>query len=114
MHPKFSPHNIPKLPTEAIAIIGCLLSGEIEGYENVYMVEVKLDYPLNHIKNGTDGFIIHTNVNQELNAAKHLWSHEWAVVHKEYRHLKNANINVLKQKVKEYLDKLAKEKEITA
>jgi hypothetical protein len=98
---------VAQLPQEAIALLSILLSGEIETYENAYMAEVKLDNPLEHIKTGDDGFIIHDKLGQERSAAKHLWNTDWVVVHKkDLSNLSEYEQQSLKRIAKEYINKI--------
>lgn len=101
-----APNRISNLPQEAIALLSCLLSGEIKDYENAYMAEVKLDNPLEHIKNGGDGFIIHNSIGQEKSLALHLWDINWIVIHKnDFSSLSDNEKQHLKKIAKEYLEK---------
>jgi hypothetical protein len=75
-------HNIDKLPLEAVGMIYYLLAGKIEGFENAYMAEVKLDDPLKHIKNGDEYFIIYQDISEYQKHAKHLGDKDWASIHK--------------------------------
>jgi len=75
-------HNVDKLPLEVVAMVNLLLKGEIEGLEDAYMVEIKLDDPLKHIEEGNEFFIIHTSGDQYQSHAEHAWDPEWAVLHK--------------------------------
>ena len=106
INPKQKQFYITQLPQEAIAILSCLFSGEIESYENAYMAEVKLDKPLEHIKNGGDGFIIHTNDEQLKSSAKYLNDPNWVVVHKsDMSMVSDYEKQNLKRIAKEYVEK---------
>ena len=76
-------YNIDKLPLEVVGMLSLLFKGEIEGFENAYMVEIKLDDPMKHIKDGDDCFIIHQSLDQYMSHAEHVFDKEWAVVHKQ-------------------------------
>lgn len=76
-------YNIDKLPLEVVGMLDILFRGKLEGFENVYMVEIKLDAPMQHIKDGDESFIMYQSLDQYMNHAKHLWDKEWAVVHKK-------------------------------
>jgi hypothetical protein len=75
-------YNIDKLPLEVVGMIYFLFKGEIEGYDNAYMVEIKLDNPIELIKEEKDNFIIHRGNEQYQSSAIHLWDEEWAVLYK--------------------------------
>jgi hypothetical protein len=101
---------VAQLPQDAIALLSILLSGEIETYENAYMAEIKLDNPLEHIKTGSDGFIIHDKIGQERSAAKHLWDTDWVVVHKkDLSSLSEYEKQNLKRIAREYVNKTAED-----
>jgi hypothetical protein len=76
-------YNIDKLPLEVVGMLNILFRGEMEGFENAYMAEIKLDDPIKHIKDGDEFFIIHQSLDQYMSNAKHLFDKEWAVVHKK-------------------------------
>lgn len=93
---------ITQLPIEALSLIYMLLLGKIESYENAYMAEIRLDKPLEHIKTGGDGFIIHTGIGQERSLAKHLNDINWVVIHKN-------DISIISDSDRQNLEKIAKE-----
>lgn len=76
-------NNIDKLPLEVVGIFNVLFKGEIEGFEDAYMVEVKLDDPIKHVKDGDEFFIIHQDIAQYKYHAEHMWDNDWAVMHKD-------------------------------
>ena len=76
-------NNIDKLPLEVIGMMSILFKGEIEGFENAYMVEIKIDDPIKHIKEGNEFFIIHQSIDQYLSNATYMWDKDWAVFHKQ-------------------------------
>jgi len=98
-------NDFEKLPPETIGIIYLLLNGKIEDYNDVYMVEIKKDDPLKHIKEENENFIIHNHPNQYRNKAKHLYDNEWIVVHREdCKILENINHNAINEIVKKYIN----------
>ena len=76
-------YNIDKLPLEVVGMLDILFRGEFEGYKDVYMVEVKIDDPMKHIKEGDEFFIMHKSIDQYIHHAEHLFDKEWAVIHKK-------------------------------
>lgn len=106
MNQKQKHFYITKLPQEAIALLFCLLSGEIEECKDIYMIEIKLDKPLDYIKNGGDGILIHTNVNQERNAAQNLFNPDWVVIHKrDFDDIQEHDKHNLKRIAKDYVNR---------
>ena len=96
-------NNIDKLPLEAVGMIYYLLKGEIEGFEDAYMVEIKLDDPIKHIKEGGEDLVIHQSIDQYKNHAEHLWDTDWAIVHKEiFKNLTNVNEKRFKTLLENY------------
>ena len=71
-----------KLPPKVLALLYPLLNGDVEGFEDVYMVEIKNDDPLKHIIDDDEFFIIHDHPNQFRSQAKHLFNTEWIVLYK--------------------------------
>ncbi len=98
-------YNIDKLPLEILAMINILFKGEIKGFEDVYMVEIKLDDPVKHIEQGGEGFIIHVGSNQYQSQAKHLWQDEWCVIHKSiFERITTIDEDRFTKLLKKYLD----------
>lgn len=98
-----STNNINKLPLEAVGMIYYLLKGEIEGFENAYMVEIKLDDPMKHIKEGDEDFIIHQSLDQYKNHAEHLWDTNWSTIHKEiFKNMTDVNEERFKTLLENY------------
>lgn len=75
-------YNIDKLPLEVVGMLDFLFKGKTEGFEDAYMVEIKLDDPIKHIKDGNEFFIIHSSIDQYESNAEHRWDYDWAVIHK--------------------------------
>jgi len=75
-------HGIDRLPLEVVGIFNILFKGKIEGFENAYMVEIKLDDPIKHIEEGGDSFIIHQSLDQYQSHAQHIGDYDWAIIHK--------------------------------
>ena len=95
-------HNIDKLPLEVVGMLDAVLSGEIGGFENVYMVEIKLDDPIKHIKNGDDCFIMHQSLDQYMHHALHKWDKEWAIMHRSIVNSTDIDKNRFKTLLKKY------------
>jgi hypothetical protein len=96
-----------KMPQDALTLIYPLLNGEIEGLEDIYMVEIKLDAPLKHIIDGDDYFILYSSPNQLMSSAKYLFDNNWATINKS-QFLKL--ITVTPEQVKNVLNKLTPDK----
>jgi hypothetical protein len=75
--------NYQNLTAEAFGFISILFSGKVPGFENAYMVELKIDDQLEHIRKGGEGFIIHQDGDGCKKNAFHLFDENWAVVHKD-------------------------------
>lgn len=100
-----------QLNTVVQAIIILLLHEQIEGYENAYMIELKLDNPLENIKTGgEDKFIIHTSLNQYHSSAKHRFDKNWIVVHKD-NYIKQSLNDIELSRIKNTLKPLFEKKE---
>ena len=97
-------YNIDKLPLEAIGMLSLLFDGAIEGFENAYMIEVKLDDPMKHIVDGDDCFIIHQSLDQYESHAKHLWDENWAVIHKKMFNMTAVDESRFETLIKAYLE----------
>ena len=95
-------YNVDKLPLEVVAMINLLFKGELEGFEDAYMVEVKINEPLKHIEEGNEFFIIHNGSHQYQSCAQHLWDEEWAVLHKSMFEKTN---NIDEDRFKKLLEK---------
>ena len=107
--------NIDKLPLEAVGMISVLFSGELEGFNDAYMVEIKLDDPIKHIKDGDDGFIIHQSIDQYQSHAEHRCDYEWAVIHKDtFKNLADADKTRFDTLLKKYFEtgEIAQKKEV--
>jgi len=97
-------YNIDKLPLEIVGMLNLLFNGAIDGFENAYMVEIKLDNPMEHIKNGGDNFLIHQSLDQYESHAKHLWDENWAVIHKKMFNLTVVDESRFETLIKKYLE----------
>jgi len=73
--------NLDKLSQDAKDLIALLFTMQT-GWTNTYMVEVKLDDPINNLLNGGDGLETHGG-NRSKCYAKHWDNSEWAIVHYE-------------------------------
>ncbi len=106
-------NNIDKLPLEAIGMFNILFQGKIEGFEDAYMVEVKIDDPIKHIEDGDEFFIIHQNMPQYQHHAEHLWDKNWAVMHKDTFRLTETDEDRFNILLKKYFEtgKIAEKKE---
>ncbi len=107
-------YNVDKLPLEVVGMINALLKGKLEGFDDAYMVEIKLDDPIKHIKDGDKFFIIHANGNEYQSNAKHLWEEDWAVIHKNmFKNMADADDIRFKTLLKKYFetDEIAQKKE---
>ena len=107
-------HNLDKLPLEAVGMIHFLFEGKIEGFENAYMVEIKLDDPIKHIEEGDEFFIIHQSTDQYQSHAEHKWDEEWAVMHKNmFAKMTEDSEKQFKTLLKKYFEtgKIAEKKE---
>lgn len=106
-------HNIDKLPLEVIGMIYFLFQGDIEGFENAYMVEIKLDNPTKHIEEGNE-FIIHQNIDQYKSHAEHVCDYDWAVIHKDmFKNIGDEDKKRFETLLKKYFEigKIAEKKE---
>lgn len=74
--------NLDKLSEEARSYIRAFFERVWVGWTLCYMVEVKLDDPINHLGDGGDGLIIHGG-NGSRSYAKHYGDPEWSVIHCE-------------------------------
>jgi hypothetical protein len=91
-----------------------LFKGELEGFENAYMVEVKIDDPVKHIKDGDEFFIIHQSINEYQSNAVNKWDKEWAIIHKSvFKNLADADEKRFETLLKKYFEteKIAEKKE---
>lgn len=107
-------YNIDKLPLEVVGMLNVLFKGKIEGFENAYMVEIKLDDPIKHIEEGDEFFIIHSSIDQYESNAEHCWDYDWAVIHKKmFKNLIEADEKRFETLLKKYFeaDKIAEKKE---
>ena len=105
--------NIDKLPLEAVGMIYMLFQEKIEGFENAYMVEIKLDDPIKHIEEGDEFFIIHQNINQYKSNAKHQCDYDWSVIHKDmFKNMGEIDEQRFKTLLKKYFEtgKIAEKK----
>ncbi len=104
--------NIAALPIEAIGFIATIFTGNVPGYEAAYMVELKIDDPLQHIQNGDNSFIIHTGAAGYKSNAKYLLDRDWAVIHRDDMIWRTGQINVMAaiNSAKIYLEGVEREK----
>ena len=106
--------NVDKLPLEVVGMLIFLFKGETEGFEDAYMVEIKLDDPIKHIEEGDEFFIIHSSIDQYESHAEHRWKEDWAVIHKNmFKNLIAADEARFETLLKKYFEtgKIAEKKE---
>lgn len=96
--------NLGSLPAEALSLIAVAFNGKLERFENVYMVEVKIENALENIKSGKD-IIFHQNLSQNKNHAHHFNDPEWAVIHKDDKDWNMLDKKKLLNIAKEYVHK---------
>jgi hypothetical protein len=72
--------NLDKLSQEAKDMIALMFKEMITGWTNTYMIEVRLDDPINHMLFGGDGLETHGG-NGSKCYAKHWDDPNWAVIH---------------------------------
>jgi len=90
---------------KVLSLIYSLLFLELDEFEDVYMVEVKLDNAEDKLISGD--FICHVAPHQLKTVAEHLYDEEWIVLHKRDKIFQQVD----KNKVKELLRQLIKSKE---
>jgi len=89
-----------------LSLVYSILFMDLEGYEDVYMVEVELENAEDKMISGD--FICHVARHQLKSVAEHLYDEKWIVLHKKDPIFHQIN----KFKVEELLRQLIKEKEI--
>jgi len=106
--------NIDKLPLEVVGMAHFMFEGKLEGFEDAYMIEIKLDDPIKHIEEGDEFFIIHQSIDQYKSHAEHIWDKDWATIHKDvFKNLAEADKERFQTLLKKYFEtgKIAKQKE---
>jgi len=74
-------HNLDKLTQEEKDLVALLFTMET-GWTKTYMVEVKLDNPINNMLHGGEGLHTHGG-NGSKCYAKYMNDSDWAVIHSE-------------------------------
>lgn len=90
--------------TRVISLIYSILFMDLEGFEDVYMVEVEFDDAENKLISGD--FICHVAPHQFKSSASHLYDENWIVLHKRDKIFHQID----KQKVEILLKQIIKEK----
>jgi len=103
-------HKLTLLSPEAVGLMASLFTGKVEGFEDVYMIEVKLDDPLSHFRTG-EGIIFHNDPSGEKRWAEHLFDDQWLVVQKSDPEWQFVNIPMAIQIAKQYVGKVTKEEQ---
>ena len=88
-----------------LSLIYSILFFELEGYEDVYMIEVELKDAEEKLISGD--FISHVALHELKSCAEHLYDEDWIVLHKQDEIFQQIN----KHKVEELLRQVIKEKE---
>lgn len=97
--------NVDKLPLEVVGMIHLLFQGKIDGFDDAYMVEIKLDDPIKHIEEGDEFFIIHQSLDQYKIHAEYRYDYDWAVIHKDmFKNMGLADEKRFETLVKKYFE----------
>ena len=75
-------YNLDKLDPLSKLFITWMFENQIVGWTKCYMVEVKLDEPVEHLLNGGGGLTVHGG-NGSKCYSKHFEEDDWACIHCE-------------------------------
>ena len=97
--------NLHKLSDEAKGLIRLLMDDPNYWWPSSYMVEVRLDDPINHLLDGGEGLHKHAG-NGSRHYAHHYNDEDWAVIHEEDEDWTILNHDELREIAKQYLETL--------